>query len=184
MTTNEETLAASETLFTNMKSPVGELLLVGRRTGADRSQLALQGLYFAKKEHAKRGLPKDARKDDAAFVRVVSQLEEYFAGTRTKFDLELEPVGTVFQRDVWLALRKIPYGKTTTYGAIAASVGRPSAVRAVGAANGRNPIAIIVPCHRVIGQDGTLTGFAGGIAQKEKLLALEKSIDPLFGARA
>ncbi|HVJ94578.1 MAG TPA: methylated-DNA--[protein]-cysteine S-methyltransferase, partial [Labilithrix sp.] len=97
----------------------------------------------------------------------------YFAGQRTSFDLELAPRGTPFQRDVWRALLSVPYGRTTTYSAIARSIGRPLAVRAVGAANGRNPLAIVVPCHRVIGNDGSLTGYAGGLDNKRFLLELE-----------
>jgi methylated-DNA-[protein]-cysteine S-methyltransferase len=103
-----------------------------------------------------------------------TQLAEYFAGTRTAFDLPLAPRGTAFQRAVWDALLIIPYGETRSYGALAAQIGRPSAARAVGAANGRNPLSIVVPCHRVIGSAGALTGFAGGLPAKERLLALER----------
>jgi methylated-DNA-[protein]-cysteine S-methyltransferase len=103
----------------------------------------------------------------------VAQLDEYFAGTRRDFDLELAPQGTDFQLAVWDALRKIPYGETMSYGKMARAVGRPTAFRAVGQANGRNPIAIVVPCHRVIGSDQSLTGFGGGIDNKRVLLALE-----------
>ena len=105
---------------------------------------------------------------------MISQLGEYFAGERTRFDLALAPAGTRFQRAVWAALRTIPYGETRTYTEQAVAVGRPSAVRAVGAANGRNPIAIVVPCHRVVGADGSLTGFGGGIDRKRWLLAHER----------
>lgn len=105
--------------------------------------------------------------------RLRDQVDRYFAGERVVFDLPLAPAGTPFQHEVWQALRGIPYGETVSYAAIAARVGRPSAVRAVGAANGRNPIAIIVPCHRVIGTNGTLTGYAGGLERKRALLALE-----------
>jgi methylated-DNA-[protein]-cysteine S-methyltransferase len=104
---------------------------------------------------------------------VVAQLREYFAGARKTFDLELAPKGTPFQLDVWKALCKIPYGDTITYAELARRIGRPAAVRAVGAANGANPIPVIVPCHRVIGTNGTLTGYGGGIERKQFLLALE-----------
>jgi len=101
------------------------------------------------------------------------QLQEYFAGQRTEFDLPLAAPGTAFQQQVWLALRTIPYGQTCSYGDIARKINNPKAVRAVGAANGMNPIAIIVPCHRIIGTNGTLTGYAGGLERKSWLLSLE-----------
>ena len=101
------------------------------------------------------------------------QLEEYFRGERRDFDIPLDPVGTLFQKEVWEALRSIPYGGTVTYGEQAALIGRPRAVRAVAGANGRNKISIILPCHRVIGADGSLTGYGGGIGRKKKLLELE-----------
>jgi methylated-DNA-[protein]-cysteine S-methyltransferase len=106
-------------------------------------------------------------------VETRRQLDEYFAGRRTRFDLELDFIGTDFQRQVWAALLSIPYGETRTYAEIAAKLGRPSAARAVGAANGRNPISIVAPCHRVIGAGGALTGFAGGLGAKRFLLDLE-----------
>lgn len=102
-----------------------------------------------------------------------AQLREYFAGTRRTFDLPLAPRGTAFQQQVWAALRAIPYGETRTYGELAAAIGSPSASRAVGMANHHNPIPIVIPCHRVIGANGTLTGYAGGLEIKRKLLALE-----------
>jgi methylated-DNA-[protein]-cysteine S-methyltransferase len=102
------------------------------------------------------------------------QLEEYFAGERREFSLTLEPAGTDFQRRVWQALRGIPYGATMSYGELARRIGNPRAVRAVGLANGANPISIIVPCHRVIGADGSLTGYGGGLERKRFLLALER----------
>ncbi len=104
----------------------------------------------------------------------IRQLDEYFAGRRREFDLPLNPSGTEFQRRVWGELLKIPYGQTRTYGQIAAAAGNPRASRAVGMANNRNPIAVIVPCHRVVGADGTLTGYAGGLGNKETLLRLEE----------
>jgi methylated-DNA-[protein]-cysteine S-methyltransferase len=110
---------------------------------------------------------------DPVLQEAERQLQEYFAGTRTRFELELEFVGTDFQKNVWLALLDIPYGQTRSYAQIAAQIGRPKAVRAVGAANGRNPLSIIAPCHRVVGKSGGLTGYAGGLRAKELLLALE-----------
>ena len=111
---------------------------------------------------------------------VVAQLDEYFAGDRVTFDLPLDPVGTEFQLRAWEALRLIPYGETRSYAQQAERIGAPAAVRAVGAANGRNPISIIVPCHRVVGSDGSLTGFGGGLDAKRYLLDLESGATPLF----
>lgn len=112
--------------------------------------------------------------DDSGFPDAVAQLGEYFAGTRTEFDIALDLVGTAFQRRVWAALLTIPYGETRSYGDIARQIGSPGAFRAVGLANGHNPIGIIVPCHRVIGANGSLTGYGGGIDRKRALLQLEK----------
>jgi methylated-DNA-[protein]-cysteine S-methyltransferase len=112
---------------------------------------------------------------DDIFADAIEQLEAYFAGERTEFDLDLDLVGTNFQRRVWAALLTIPYGETRSYGEIARQIGAPTAYRAVGLANGHNPIGIIVPCHRVIGSNGSLTGYGGGIDKKRALLALEKS---------
>lgn len=109
------------------------------------------------------------------------QLSEYFDGTRTEFDLPLAPAGTEFQRCVWNELRLIPWGARISYGELARRIGKPDAVRAVGAANGRNPIAIIIPCHRVVGADGSLTGYAAGIDRKHRLLELESDELTLFG---
>ena len=116
--------------------------------------------------------------DDDAFPEAVEQLSAYFAGELTEFDLDIELAGTEFQRRVWAALRTIPYGETRSYGQIAEQIGSPGASRAVGLANGRNPIGIIVPCHRVIGSTGGMTGYGGGIDRKRALLALEKSRKP------
>lgn len=104
----------------------------------------------------------------------IQQLTEYFAGERRTFELPLDPQGSAFQQEVWLGLREIPYGETLSYGALAAKLGKPKAARAVGLANGRNPLSIVVPCHRVIGASGKLTGFAGGLGAKETLLKLER----------
>lgn len=119
----------------------------------------------------------DQRLDDPALSACARQLGEYFAGERKRFELPLAPAGTAFQNSVWNALRQIPYGELRSYRDIASSINNTRAVRAVGAANGRNPIPIVVPCHRVIGSDGSLTGFAGGLAVKETLLRLEGAID-------
>jgi methylated-DNA-[protein]-cysteine S-methyltransferase len=113
--------------------------------------------------------------DVGAFPDAVEQLHAYFAGDLHEFDVRLEITGTAFQRRVWTALRTIPYGETRSYGEIAAQIGAPNSSRAVGLANGRNPIAIIVPCHRVIGANGSLTGFGGGLERKSALLELEKN---------
>ena len=113
-------------------------------------------------------------RDSAALTAARSQLEQYFAGERTAFDLPLRPAGAPFQLRVWEALQRIPYGETASYGEIARELGHPTAARAVGAANGRNPIAILIPCHRVVGTSGALTGYAGGVDAKGWLLALER----------
>jgi methylated-DNA-[protein]-cysteine S-methyltransferase len=113
------------------------------------------------------------RLDNSAFLEVVDQLQSYFAGERTNFDLPLLLEGTDFQKKVWTALQEIPYGETISYKKLAETVGSPKGVRAVGAANGANPIPIIIPCHRVIGHDGSLTGFGGGLPLKKQLLELE-----------
>ena len=155
-------------------TPIGPLLLVGERDAAGRTRLA--GIYMEQHRHGPEVDP-SWPEDTAAFGEVARQLDEYFEGSRTTFDLPLAPAGTAFQRRVWDELARIPRGSTVTYGELAARVGHPGAARAVGAAVGRNPISIVVPCHRVIGADGTLTGYAGGVGRKAFLLALE-------GARA
>ncbi|MCU6708250.1 methylated-DNA--[protein]-cysteine S-methyltransferase [Paenibacillus sp. J5C_2022] len=116
-------------------------------------------------------------KDDERMSLYAAQLQEYFRGERTGFDLPLDMRGTAFQREVWKALTAIPYGETRSYSAIAAAIGKPSAVRAVGSANGANPVPVIVPCHRVIGKNNALTGFRGGLHMKEELLRLEGYYD-------
>lgn len=154
-------------------SPVGPLILV---TGDGR---AVSGLYFSDQRH----LPSAdllGRRDDTVLAELRGQLDEYWAGRRTDFDVELAPVGTPFQQQVWLALREVPYGTTCSYGDLAGKIGRPSAVRAVGAANGRNPLCIVLPCHRVVGAGGALTGYAGGVERKRSLLDLEQRRDTLF----
>jgi methylated-DNA-[protein]-cysteine S-methyltransferase len=149
------------TFYTTTESPIGELLL----TSDGR---ALTGLHMAPFEPSP-----EWRRDDGPFDDVVAQLGEYFTGARRKFDVMLEAGGTPFQRAVWDALRDIPYGETISYGELARRIGSPKAVRAVGRANGANPIAVVVPCHRVIGANGTLTGYGGGLDRKAKLLTLE-----------
>jgi methylated-DNA-[protein]-cysteine S-methyltransferase len=137
---------------------------------------ALVGLYFPDRAPA---LAAREGAGEAVLDRARAELDEYFAGQRTSFDLPLAPRGTAFQRTVWEALCAIPFGTTRSYGALAAAVGRPKASRAVGAANGQNPIAIVIPCHRVIGADGSLTGFGGGMDRKEWLLRHEHALPQL-----
>ena len=146
--------------------PIGELLLAG-----DGELLALLGFPSGKMQ---RRHDVDWALDASPFKEVCRQLDSYFAGELVQFDLPLQPVGTSFQESVWRALREIPYGETWSYGQLAAHIGKPKASRAVGAANGVNPIPVIIPCHRVIGSSGKLTGFGGGIETKQFLLGLEK----------
>jgi len=154
--------------YTHVESPVGPLLL-----SADERGLLL--IRFAERGRPARPEP-GWREDRGPLSEATSQLERYFAGELREFDLRLAPEGTPFQLEVWNALRRIPYGRTMSYGELARSVGRPSASRAVGAANGRNPLPIVVPCHRVIGADGGLTGFGGGVEIKRALLELEGAL--------
>jgi len=147
-------------------SPVGDLTLV-----ADGA--ALIGLYFEGHSRNPR-LPTLGPRDDAGFEDVIAQLDEYFAGDRTSFSVELAPRGSSFELAVWNQLLEIPYGSTRTYGQLALALGDPGGAQAVGNANGWNPISIIVPCHRVVGADGRLTGYAGGLSRKRFLLALEE----------
>jgi methylated-DNA-[protein]-cysteine S-methyltransferase len=168
-------------IYSFVTTRVGKLLLVGEDRGAGGG-LVLRGLFFADATHAADAIPAGACEDASAFVSVALQIDEYLRGWRTTFDVPLEPRGTEFQLAVWRALRAIPYGATTTYAAIARTIGRPRAVRAVGAANGKNPLSIVVPCHRVIGGDGSLTGYAGGLAAKKKLLEIEGGLGRRAGA--
>jgi methylated-DNA-[protein]-cysteine S-methyltransferase len=148
-------------------SPIGKLTLVANNE-------SLVTLVFSTGKMSKSRLAEAAEPGDNAVLRKTEkQLREYFAGKRESFDLPLSPTGTSFQQKVWKALSKIPFGVTKNYGEIAKLVGAPKASRAVGAANGRNPIPIIVPCHRVIGANGALTGFGGGVPTKKFLLELE-----------
>ncbi|MDX1547054.1 MAG: methylated-DNA--[protein]-cysteine S-methyltransferase [Rhodothermales bacterium] len=160
-------------VYTVAASPVGPLTLVASAQG-------LRAVRFG--AHAPRGASEDAA--HPALARAAGQLAEYFAGTRTAFDLALDLEGTPFQQRVWALLQTIPYGATTTYGALAARLGDPRTVRAVGRANGQNPAAVVVPCHRVVGQDGSLTGFAGGLEAKALLLRLERRVRPAAGGPA
>jgi methylated-DNA-[protein]-cysteine S-methyltransferase len=160
----------SATQFRSIDSPVGLLTLAGRDGRLMHLRMVDQTY-----EPSHDGW----ESDDAAFPLAVEQLESYFAGALFDFDLELDLVGTTFQRRVWEALLTIPYGQTRSYGEIAAQIGSPAASRAVGLANGHNPIGIIVPCHRVIGANGSLTGYGGGLDRKRALLAMEKSRNPL-----
>lgn len=148
-----------------LESPVGPLMLAG-----EDDELAVVG--FSTGDRAQTPKAGWERCDDA-FENAAAQLDEYFSGARRRFDLPLRPAGTPFQLAVLEALRTIPYGETRTYAQVAKAVGKPRAARAVGAANARNPIPVIIPCHRVIGGDGSLTGFGGGMKAKRFLLALE-----------
>ena len=154
--------------YTRTESPLGELLLVGDERG-------LHALRLQEGRRPGRIRPEWVE-SERPFGEVLAQLAEYFEGRRREFDLPLAPSGTPFQLRVWSALRKIPYGRTASYGEIARKVGVPSAPRAVGVANGLNPIGIIVPCHRVIGADGSLTGYGGGLERKRLLLDLEAGV--------
>jgi methylated-DNA-[protein]-cysteine S-methyltransferase len=145
-------------------SPLGDLQLY-----SDGSHVVKIGFPGEALEAAREG-------NDPVLEACAGQLAEYFRGDRRRFDLPLAPRGTDFQREVWRALADIPYGETRSYSEIARAIGRPRAVRAVGAANGRNPLPIVVPCHRVIGSDGSLTGFAGGLSAKTCLLELEGAL--------
>jgi methylated-DNA-[protein]-cysteine S-methyltransferase len=154
-------------VHTVVNSPVGRLTLVARHAG-------LAGILWENERPGRVRLPIATRDSGhPVLVETARQLDEYFAGQRQAFAVPLAPVGTPFQHQVWDALLTIPFGETRSYGQIARQIGLPSATRAVGAANGRNPVSIIVPCHRVIGASGKLTGFAGGLEAKARLLALE-----------
>jgi methylated-DNA-[protein]-cysteine S-methyltransferase len=153
------------THWTTVDSPVGELLLTSDGTSLTR-------VLFAPFDVD----PTWTEQPCAVLDAAVTQLGEYFAGARTEFDLPLDPAGTAFQQTVWLALRDIPYAETINYGQLALRVGNRNASRAVGLANGRNPISIVVPCHRVIGANGSLTGYGGGLDRKRLLLDLERRV--------
>lgn len=162
--------------YTTIDSPVGPLLLAASDAG-------LHAIEFHQSRHP---LRRDGWQlgDHVLLRETARQLDEYFAGTRHAFDLPLAPRGTEFQRNVWHTLATIPFGETISYAQLAGRVGKPTATRAVGAANGRNPLPIVLPCHRVIGADGSLTGFGGGLPTKRFLLQLEGALprDGLFAA--
>lgn len=156
--------------YRNMDTPVGRLLIIATDQG-------LRAILWEKEDGSRVKLPVSGNNDPHPLLDdTVQQLGEYFAGKRRSFELPLHLEGTPFQRQVWEALLQIPYGETRTYQQLAIQLGSPKAVRAVGAANGKNPVSIVAPCHRVIGSSGSLTGFAGGVAVKEKLLTLEGAI--------
>jgi len=154
-------------LYSTMNSPAGELLLLSNGD-------AITGLLMEQRRYAPKNLH-ESRRDDSWFERTRKQLRAYFAGELTEFDLPLAAEGTSFQQSVWARLCEIPYGTTISYAEMARRVGNPNASRAVGAANGRNPISIIIPCHRVIGSDNSLTDYGGGIERKKLLLDLEEA---------
>jgi methylated-DNA-[protein]-cysteine S-methyltransferase len=149
-----------------LESPIGPLIVAGDEEG-------LRYLLFARGRDKARPQP-EWEEDRGLLKEPVKQLNAYFAGTLRDFDLPLAPQGTAFQTEVWRALCDIPYGETTSYGELAKRIGNAKAVRAVGLANGSNPIAIIIPCHRVIGSNGSLVGYGGGLPIKQALLALER----------
>lgn len=154
-------------MYRIVDSPVGRLTLVMDAEGA------LTALYLDGQKYEQSGEALGER-DDTAGQAIVDQLAEYFAAERTRFELDLRPAGTDFQRRVWAAIADIPYGQTATYGQIAEQLGVPRSARAVGAATGRNPLSVVVPCHRVVGASGQLTGYAGGLDRKRWLLDFER----------
>jgi methylated-DNA-[protein]-cysteine S-methyltransferase len=159
------TTSSTHLLYTKLDGPIGELLLVG-------DGHSLRGLYMQEGRTAIE-VRTGWQEAEQSFVAASTQLAEYFAGRRSFFDVPLAMSGSAFELRVWSALRKIPYGESISYGELARRIGEPGAARAVGVANARNPIAVIVPCHRVIGADGSLTGYGGGLARKRFLLDLE-----------
>ena len=162
----------SDMYYSYMDSPIGRLLLAG-----DGQRLEILGFSTGGKA---RGADPQWKRDDESFHAVKRQLGEYFSGDRQEFDVELWPRATEFQSRVLEYLQNIPYGETRSYRAVAVAIGNPKAVRAVGGANGNNPIPILIPCHRVIGSNGTLTGFGGGVDAKRYLLDLERTHSGLF----
>ena len=154
--------------YATMASPVGAILLAGNVAGLTLINFQAGSEPFEPPDEWKQYTP-------AILEQAIAQLEAYFEGRRKNFDVALNPAGTAFQRKVWSELRRIPHGKTISYGELARRIGNPKACRAVGAANGRNPISIIIPCHRVIGSNGNLTGYAGGVPLKKILLDLENA---------
>jgi methylated-DNA-[protein]-cysteine S-methyltransferase len=161
-------------IYTTFDSPIGELLLAG--DGGALSRLSMQSAPRP------RAIDPRWQRRDRPFAQIREQLEEYFAGARYGFDVELALAGNPFELRVWNALLEIPYGETATYGQIATELGDPAFARAVGLANARNPVAVIVPCHRVIGANGSLTGYGGGLERKRFLLDLEAGVSSLLSA--
>jgi methylated-DNA-[protein]-cysteine S-methyltransferase len=156
------------------RSPLGNIIVAGDGEG-------LRWLEFQRRRDGWFRIPRDWV-EDASFpllLRAEEQLLAYFEGRRRSFSLPLAPVGTPFQQRVWAELRKVPFGETVSYSELARRCGRPSAIRAAGAANGKNPISIVIPCHRVVGKNGALTGYGGGLRKKQALLALERA--PVYG---
>lgn len=160
------------TVYTMVRSPIGDILAVGETDG---DRVALTGTYLVGQRH-ERPIGVDWLRDDAVLADVRDQLTAYFAGTSTSFELPISVKGSAFQQRVWQALAEIPYGKTCSYGELAARVADRSRTRAVAGAVGRNPVGVIVPCHRVIGADGSLTGYAGGLDRKRWLLDHEARV--------
>lgn len=164
----------STTFFTIFSSPIDELLLTSNGT-------ELTGLYMVEHKNSSVAIAPEWQRNDELFKDACTQLTAYFAGQPQQFDLKLAPQGTAFQKQVWQALQQIPYGQTISYGELARRINNPQAVRAVGLANGRNPISIIIPCHRVIGSNGKLVGYGGGLDRKKYLLTLEtQAVNPLL----
>lgn len=163
-------LAPAALITTTVDSPIGPLTVTAEGG-------ALTGLHMHRQRHFP-AIPATAERDDAALAPIVQQLEAYFAGELTAFELPMQLRGTAFQQRVWSALQEIPYGETISYGELARWVGNPGASRAVGTANGHNPVAIVVPCHRVIAADGGIGGYGGGLERKEWLLEHEVAHRP------
>lgn len=175
MTTRVPRGGPAERCYTVMPSPVGHLVVTGHLRRGDGDGAALTGVGFTAGGAWRGFAGGDGWVDGAGpLSRATDQLAAFLAGERRAFDLPVELAGTAFQRQVWAAVAAIPYGETATYRDIAAAVGRPAASRAVGAANGANPLAIVIPCHRIVGTDRSLTGYAGGLDAKRLLLALER----------
>jgi len=156
--------------FDCIPSPLGGMVLA---SDGD----ALTAAWFEGQRYAPSIGPTWQRRRDLPLLRrAAAEFAEYFAGERTRFELPLAPAGTPFQREVWNAIGGVPYGETIAYRELAARAGRPASIRAAGAATGRNPLSIVIPCHRIVGADGALTGYAGGLARKRSLLALERAM--------
>ena len=160
--------------YDTLESPWGGMLIAASEKG-------VTGVYFDRqKYHPKRGKEWQRAPDNKHLQKAKRQLAEYFKGKRREFDLELDPAGSPFQKRVWKAIAAVPYGETISYGELARRCGFPEGARAAGAATGRNPIGIVVPCHRIVGSNGKLTGYAGGLDKKRALLALETGERDLF----